>query len=66
MSCLRFMRRSLLYVTLFICLPAAAFAQKGAVSAADPRAAAAGQEMLRQGGTAADAALAMMLALTVV
>jgi gamma-glutamyltranspeptidase/glutathione hydrolase len=66
MPCLRFMRRSLLYVALFICLPAAAFAQKGAVSAADPRAAAAGQEMLRQGGTAADAALAMMLALTVV
>lgn len=38
----------------------------GAVSAADPRAAEAGREILRQGGSAADAALAMMLALTVV
>jgi gamma-glutamyltranspeptidase/glutathione hydrolase len=38
----------------------------GAVSAADPRAAEAGREILRQGGSAADAALAMVLALTVV
>jgi len=38
----------------------------GAVSAADPRAAAAGQEMLRQGGSAADAAIAIAIALTVV
>jgi len=38
----------------------------GMVSAADPRAAEAGREILRQGGSAADAALAMMLALTVV
>ena len=36
------------------------------VSAADPRAAAAGQEMLRQGGSATDAAIAMMLTLNVV
>ncbi|MEE4349729.1 MAG: gamma-glutamyltransferase [Pacificimonas sp.] len=36
------------------------------VSAADPRGAAAGQEMLRRGGSAADAALATLLALTVV
>ncbi len=36
------------------------------VSAADPRAAAAGAEMLRQGGSAADAALATLVALTVV
>ena len=41
-------------------------AQPGMVSAADPRAAAAGVEILRAGGTAADAALAVMLALTVV
>ena len=36
------------------------------VSPADPRAAAAGQEMLRQGGSATDAAIAMMLTLNVV
>lgn len=38
----------------------------GAVTSADPRATLAGQEMLRAGGTATDAAIAMMLALTVV
>ncbi|MDI1297377.1 MAG: gamma-glutamyltransferase, partial [bacterium] len=36
------------------------------VSAADPRAAAAGQEILRRGGSATDAAIAMMLTLNVV
>ena len=38
----------------------------GAVSAADPRAQAAGEAMLAQGGSATDAAIAVMLALTVV
>lgn len=37
----------------------------GLVSAADPRAAAAGASMLEKGGTATDAAIAVMLALTV-
>jgi gamma-glutamyltranspeptidase/glutathione hydrolase len=45
--------------------PAPAPAQ-GMVSAADPRAAAAGVEMLRAGGSATDAAIATMLALNVV
>ncbi|MFA9201276.1 MAG: gamma-glutamyltransferase [Cypionkella sp.] len=44
--------------------PAAAVA--GNVSAADPRAEDAGRAMLRQGGNATDAAIAVMLALTVV
>ena len=39
---------------------------RGMVSAADPRAAEAGAEMLRAGGSATDAALAVLLALTVV
>jgi len=38
----------------------------GTVSSADPRATAAGEAILRQGGSAADAAMAMMLTLTVV
>jgi gamma-glutamyltranspeptidase/glutathione hydrolase len=46
--------------------PAGASANNGVVSAADPRAAAAGAEMLRLGGSATDAAIATMLALTVV
>ena len=53
-------------ITLVI-LPQSAFAQKiGVTSSADPRVTEAGMEMLRQGGSAADAAMAMMLALTVV
>ena len=43
-----------------------AIAGKGMVSAADPRAADAGAEMLRQGGSAVDAAFATLLALNVV
>src|SRR4051812_21645805 len=46
--------------------PAAARAAPGMVSAADPRAAAAGVEILRKGGSATDAAIATMLALNVV
>ena len=46
--------------------PAPPVAATGAVSAADPRAEEAGYEMLRAGGNATDAAIATMLALTVV
>ena len=46
--------------------PAAVTSQTGMVSAADPRAAQAGAEMLRAGGTAVDAAIATLLALNVV
>ncbi|MFU7527058.1 gamma-glutamyltransferase [Qipengyuania sp. ASV99] len=41
-------------------------ASQGAVSTADPRATAAGEAILAQGGSATDAAIAVMLALTVV
>ena len=46
--------------------PPAPLYPAGMVSAADPRAAEAGAAMLRQGGNATDAAIATMLALTVV
>lgn len=45
--------------------PAAA-PSSGAISSADPRATAAGEAVLAQGGSAVDAAIAVMLALTVV
>ncbi len=47
-------------------VPATLASAPGVVSAADPRAAEAGAAMLRQGGSATDAALATLLALTVV
>jgi gamma-glutamyltranspeptidase/glutathione hydrolase len=46
--------------------PATPGLSSGVVSAADPRAAEAGAAILRQGGTSTDAAIAVMLALTVV
>jgi gamma-glutamyltranspeptidase / glutathione hydrolase len=62
--------KKLVVILVASCLsfaPQASFAQKvGVTSSADPRATQAGMEMLRKGGTAADAAMAMMLALTVV
>ncbi len=69
--------KSLLYfapIMLLAAAPAGAIIEDGAaakqsigtVSSADPRATAAGELILRQGGSAADAAMAMMLALTVV
>ena len=57
-------KRLLVLVALTVSQPV--LADGGVVSSADPRASAAGQEILRAGGSAADAAMAMMLALTVV
>ncbi len=59
------MKKSCVIFLAFFLLPSPAFS-KGVVSAADPRAAEAGREILRAGGSASDAAMAMMLALTVV
>lgn len=60
----------LLLALCALLLPAAAFSQgaaaQGIVTSADPRATLAGQQILRDGGSATDAAMAMMLALTVV
>ncbi|MGV3482255.1 MAG: gamma-glutamyltransferase [Sphingobium sp.] len=66
------MIRRVLLLLAAVSLPLAAAPAKsppvmsGTVSAADPRAAEAGIEILRQGGSATDAAIAMMLALNVV
>jgi gamma-glutamyltranspeptidase / glutathione hydrolase len=60
------MIRFLAVILMLLAATGQAFAQRGAVSAADPRAAEAGREILRAGGNATDATLAMMLALTVV
>ena len=57
--------KKLLLAFLAFLLPATVSAQ-GVVTSADPRATEAGQAILRQGGSAVDAAMAMMLALTVV
>lgn len=59
------LRTSLLALVL-IAFPVAAQAKGGTVTSADPRASEAGMEMLRAGGSAADAAIAMMLTLSVV
>ena len=50
---------------LFIAVPSLASAQ-GVTSSADPRATEAGRQILHQGGTAADAAVAMIAVLTLV
>lgn len=57
-------RRVIALVALLFAQPI--LAKGGVITSADPRATEAGQTILRQGGSATDAAMAMMLALTVV
>src|SRR5882724_5577037 len=61
-----FMLQRVMLAVLALLLAGPALAAGGVVSAADPRAAAAGRDILRAGGSATDAAIAMMLALNVV
>ena len=60
------MKKLVVAFLFLLTVPASLLASGGVVSAADPRAAEAGRELLRQGGSASDAAIAMMLALSVV
>lgn len=62
------MKKLSLYLIALFAILASPVAAKpnGIASSADPRATAAGAEILAKGGSAADAAMAMMLALTVV
>ena len=63
----RILRSLTLFLLVILLQPVQiAFASGGMVVSADPRASEAGQAMLRKGGSATDAAMAMMLALTVV
>lgn len=58
------MKKLLLALAILVYSPVAS--AQGVVTSADPRATEAGRQILREGGSAADAAMAMMLALTVV
>lgn len=62
------MKKWILFVAALFAISSAPLAARpqGIASSADPRATAAGAEILAKGGSAADAAMAMMLALTVV